>query len=163
MFYENLPAVVTIIDAKRTEIPNASIPHPQWNPYLYTVEVSHGSFCWKIKKRYNHFLTVHKAILFSVDYEKDSDAIQSPEMSMKNREFSSRKSQRILQRLKSVTINRKKAHFPKRPDFLISEDEVEDRRITLEKYLNSILECQSYRNLPETVSISYQFRKAYLR
>ena len=42
-----------------------SNPHTAWNPYLYTIEVTHGEYQWTVKKRYNQFLKLHTAIMLS--------------------------------------------------------------------------------------------------
>ena len=66
-----MPIRVKIINVQKTELPRSeTLRHRQWNPYLYTIEVTHGKTQWCIKKRYNHFLKLHTAIVFS---RKNSD------------------------------------------------------------------------------------------
>ena len=64
---------------------------------------------------------------------------------------------KILQRLKSVNLggaDERVTHFPKKPDFLLVHDEdIAQRQHQLQTYLNSILQCHAYRNMPETVRI----------
>ena len=44
--------------------------------------------------------------------------------------------------------------FLKKPDFLlVDEEDIAERQHQLQEYLNSILQCHAYRNMPETVSI----------
>ena len=44
-------------------------------------------------------------------------------------------------------------HFLKKPDFLLADEEdIAERQHQLQEYLNSILQCHAYRNMPETVS-----------
>lgn len=33
------------------------------NPNLYTIELSHGDFKWKIKRRFKHFQALHQELL----------------------------------------------------------------------------------------------------
>ena len=43
--------------------------------------------------------------------------------------------------------------FLKKPDFLlVDEEDIAERQHQLQEYLNSILQCHAYRNMPETVS-----------
>ena len=51
-----------------------SNPHAHWNPYLYTIEVTHGEYKWTVKKRYNQFLKLHTAIMLS---GRDTDDVRS--------------------------------------------------------------------------------------
>ena len=45
------------------------------------------------------------------------------------------------------------APFLKKPDFLLVDGEdIAERQHQLQEYLNSILQCHAYRNMPETVS-----------
>ena len=48
------------------------------NPYLYTIEVTHGPQNWMIKKRYKHFFKLHNSIRFQfVDNEpKDENKVK---------------------------------------------------------------------------------------
>ena len=58
---------VKIISVQKTEMPRTErLRHiGDWNPYLYTIEITHGKIHWHIKRRYNHFMRLHKAIVFS--------------------------------------------------------------------------------------------------
>ena len=51
-----------------------SNPHAHWNPYLYTIEVTHGEYKWTVKKRYNQFLKLHTAIMLS---GRDTDDVRT--------------------------------------------------------------------------------------
>ena len=51
-----------------------SNPHAHWNPYLYTIEVTHGEYIWTVKKRYNQFLKLHTAIMLS---GRDTDDVRT--------------------------------------------------------------------------------------
>ena len=72
---------------------------------------------------------------------------------------------KILQRLKSVNLggaDERVTHFPKKPDFLLVHDEdIAQRQHQLQTYLNSILQCHAYRNMPETVRILIHLRYYY--
>ena len=65
---------VKITHVQKTELPRSeNLRHRKLNPYLYNIKVTHGQEEWCIKKRYNHFLKLHTAILFSRRQTNDDD------------------------------------------------------------------------------------------
>ncbi|KAH8413621.1 hypothetical protein KR222_002150, partial [Zaprionus bogoriensis] len=49
---------VRIVDTER------SVTTHLLNPNLYTIELTHGPFKWKIKRRYKHFMSLHQQLSF---------------------------------------------------------------------------------------------------
>ena len=70
MFLGETPVEVEITQMTCLE----SNPHAHWNPYLYTIQVTHGEYKWTVKKRYNQFLKLHTAIMLS---GRDTDDVRT--------------------------------------------------------------------------------------
>ena len=72
-FLPNVPIKVRILSMIKEDESNHHL-----NPYLYTIEVSHGPQNWMIKKRYKHFFKLHNSIRFQfVDNEpKDENKVK---------------------------------------------------------------------------------------
>uniref|UniRef100_A0A673K7H0 phospholipase D n=1 Tax=Sinocyclocheilus rhinocerous TaxID=307959 RepID=A0A673K7H0_9TELE len=56
-FLEEVPIQVQVTEVKRFT------PTRVLNPNLYTIELSHGDFKWKIKRRFKHFQALHQELL----------------------------------------------------------------------------------------------------
>ena len=112
-------------------------PNAQWNPYLYTIHVNHAQYEWTVTRRYNGFLKLHTSLMLSGI---------NPDLGHE------RPRPNILQRMKSIGLDNE-ARFPKKPDFLLAQDDsvLVQRQQQLQAYLNSILQCNAYRNHPITV------------
>lgn len=68
----------------------------------------------------------------------------------------------MLERLTSIgSVDEQQeiAHFPKKPEFLLPDEDVSQRQQQLEDYLNSVLRCQDYSNLPEMVHSCFKKEK----
>ena len=55
-----IPIKVEILKMERKE----TTSRHQLNPYLYTIEVKHGPYCWIVQRRYNRFFKLHTSIMF---------------------------------------------------------------------------------------------------
>ena len=72
-FLPNVPIKVRILSMIKEDESNHHL-----NPYLYTIEVTHGPKNWMIKKRYKNFFKLHNSIRFQfVDNEpKDENKVK---------------------------------------------------------------------------------------
>ncbi|XP_067674242.1 phospholipase D1-like isoform X4 [Haliotis asinina] len=105
------------------------------NPYLYTIEVKHGDFEWTVKRRYKHFRQLHDALtLYRARYR-----LPIPKKEYRERRKTMKQDHRVSVR------------FPLRPDYLVSEHNIQERMTQLEKYLCSLLKCKSFKNHSETM------------
>ncbi|KAL5010637.1 hypothetical protein ScPMuIL_012942 [Solemya velum] len=127
-----LPVNVKIIKVEQ----NAS--HSYLNPYLYTIRVSHGDYTWEILRRYKHFANLQSQLVL---YESRINLLPVPTRQNRQRRQSLHKEPKAT----------KAARFPKKPEILIREENLEKRKEHLEKYLQSILKCKLYKNHSETV------------
>ncbi|XP_046564416.1 phospholipase D1-like [Haliotis rubra] len=115
------------------------------NPYLYTIEVKHGDFEWTVKRRYKHFRQLHDALtLYRARYrlpipKKEYVGSWTPLLRYRERRKTMKQDHRVSVR------------FPLRPDYLVSENNIQDRMTQLEKYLCSLLKCKSFKNHSETM------------
>ncbi|XP_076444985.1 LOW QUALITY PROTEIN: phospholipase D1-like [Babylonia areolata] len=108
------------------------------NPNLYKIEVKHGEHEWVVHRRYKHFRQLHDALaMFRARYR-----IPFP------RTGGGRERQKTLKR---EWQKQESVRLPLRPEALISEDDIPHRMKQLEKYLQNLLLCKSYRNHPETL------------
>lgn len=99
-------------------------------PLRYTIKLSHGNFCWEIRRRYKHFLKLDAELfLHRVNHDVRHAA---------------RRQSRHLQHLPS-------RHLPKRPDMFATTQKLEKRKKCLEKYLQTILDNSNYLNHKETL------------
>uniref|UniRef100_A0AAR2KJE9 Phospholipase n=1 Tax=Pygocentrus nattereri TaxID=42514 RepID=A0AAR2KJE9_PYGNA len=57
VFLEDVPILVQVTEVERFTYTRVL------NPNLYTIELSHGTFTWKIKRRFKHFQTLHQELL----------------------------------------------------------------------------------------------------
>jgi phospholipase D1/2 len=143
-----------------------------FNPILYTIQLQHGSFTWTVKKRYKDFLNLHNSLKFF------RTSLNFPLPSRTHREI--RSSFRNNHKISVSTINngsstnvassngdasggnkkkqkkkKKKGslpRFPKRPDTLISADQIPTRIKQLENYLYNLLNITLYRHHHDTIN-----------
>lgn len=117
------------VTAEVVDVERAPRTHP-FNPNLYTIKLSHGNFCWEIRRRYKHFLKLDAELfLHRVNHDVRHAA---------------RRQSRHLQHLPS-------RHLPKRPDMFATTQKLEKRKKCLEKYLQTILDNSNYLNHKETL------------
>uniref|UniRef100_A0A4W4E020 phospholipase D n=1 Tax=Electrophorus electricus TaxID=8005 RepID=A0A4W4E020_ELEEL len=58
VFLDSVPIQVQVTEVERFTSTRVAL-----NPNLYTVELNHGNFTWKIKRRFKHFQALHQELL----------------------------------------------------------------------------------------------------
>ncbi|XP_055838455.1 phospholipase D1-like isoform X2 [Episyrphus balteatus] len=168
IFIPGVDVKVNIIDTER------SVTTHFLSPNLYTIELTHGSFSWTIKKRYKHFNSLHQQLMvfraslnipFPIRSHKEKRAtmrtvaIQMDEQSTQALESqnSSVTKSIVTDQLGSTTVTRKikkkrkLPRFPNRPESLVTAESMETRKQELEEYLSNLLNISLYRCHHETV------------
>lgn len=130
VFLPGLKVTAKIIDVQR-----APRTHP-FNPNLYTIELRHGSFTWIIRRRYKHFVKLDAELFF----HKVNVRQQSIRRDLRG-DHSGEGHAYLPGR-----------HLPKRPDMFATTPNMEKRIKSLEKYLQRILDSQSYCTHKETLN-----------
>ncbi|KAL2081324.1 hypothetical protein ACEWY4_023177 [Coilia grayii] len=133
VFVEDVPVLVRVTEVERFTCTRVL------NPNLYTIELSHGAFTWRIKRRFKHFQALHQELL------KFRALLKIP----------------LPSRIHSVKRRSYKGHkrfqgghiptLPRRPDALVKEEQLVSRKMQLEEYLRNILKRSLYRNHPATL------------
>ncbi|KAA0715675.1 Phospholipase D1 [Triplophysa tibetana] len=133
IFLEDVPIVVQVTEVERFTSTRVL------NPNLYTIELSHGDFKWKIKRRFKHFQGLHQDLL------KFKALLKIPLPSrthyVKRRSFKGRR------RFHGEHI----PTLPRRPDALVKEEQLMNRKMQLEDYLRNVLKRPLYRTHPSTL------------
>lgn len=155
---------VSIVDYER------SMTSHLFNPILYTIQLQHGSFTWTIKKRYKDFANLHNSLRMfrtSLNFPLPSQTHREIRRSFRNNHKISvstiSNSNNITGDTQNETTGNKKKQkkkkkrgslprFPKRPDTLISVDQIPARIKQLENYLYNLLNITLYRNHHETIN-----------
>ncbi|XP_026857222.2 phospholipase D1 isoform X2 [Electrophorus electricus] len=133
VFLDSVPIQVQVTEVERFTSTRAL------NPNLYTVELNHGNFTWKIKRRFKHFQALHQELL------KFKALLKIP---LPHRIHSvQRRSIRSHQRFHGGHI----PSLPHRPDALVKEEQLISRKMQLEDYLKNILKKPLYKNHPATL------------
>ncbi|XP_056610861.1 phospholipase D1 isoform X1 [Triplophysa dalaica] len=133
IFLEDVPIVVQVTEVERFTSKRVL------NPNLYTIELSHGDFKWKIKRRFKHFQGLHQDLLrFKALL---NIPLPSRMHSVKRRSFKGRK------RFHGEHI----PMLPRRPDALVKEEQLMNRNMQLEDYLRNVLKRPLYRTHPSTL------------
>ncbi|XP_067265041.1 phospholipase D1 isoform X1 [Chanodichthys erythropterus] len=133
IFLEEVPILVQVTEVERFTSTRVL------NPNLYTVELSHGNFSWKIKRRFKHFQALHQELLKFKALLKIP--LPSRIHSVKRRSFKGHK------RFHGEHI----PTLPRRPDALVKEEQLISRKLQLEEYLRNILKRPLYRTHPTTL------------
>ncbi|XP_072542407.1 phospholipase D1 isoform X3 [Salminus brasiliensis] len=133
VFLEDVPILVQVTEVERFTCTRVL------NPNLYTIELSHGNFAWKIKRRFKHFQALHQELLKFKALLKIP--LPSRIHSVKRRSF---KGHKRSQGGHMPTL-------PRRPDALVKEEQLISRKMQLEDYLKNILKRSLYRNHPATL------------
>ncbi|XP_073768959.1 phospholipase D1 isoform X11 [Danio rerio] len=128
IFLEEVPILVQVTEVERFTSSRVL------NPNLYTVELSHGDFKWKIKRRFKHFQALHQELL------KFRALLKIP-LPSRMRSFKGRK------RFHGERI----PTLPRRPDALVREEQLISRKMQLEDYLRNVLKKPLYRTHPATL------------
>ncbi|XP_051564751.1 phospholipase D1-like isoform X4 [Myxocyprinus asiaticus] len=133
IFLEEVPVLVQVTEVERFTSTGVL------NPNLYTIELSHGGFKWKIKRRFKHFLALNQELLKFKALLKIP--LPSRIHSVKRKSFKGRK------RFNGGHI----PSLPRRPDALVKEEQLISRKMQLEDYLRNILKRPLYRIHPATL------------
>ncbi|XP_076857811.1 phospholipase D1 isoform X2 [Brachyhypopomus gauderio] len=133
VFLEDVPIQVQVTEVERFTTTRVL------NPNLYTIELNHGNFTWKIKRRFKHFQALHQELLkfkalLKIPLPRRIHSVQ-------------RRSIRGHQRFHGGHI----PSLPRRPDALVKEEQLISRKMRLEDYLKNILKRSLYRNHPATL------------
>lgn len=137
-----------------------------FNPILYTIQLTHGNFIWTVKKRYKDFANLHNSLRVfrtSLNFPLPSRTHREIRSSFRNNNKISvstisnsnlNVSENDTNKRKKKTKKRKGQlpRFPKRPDTLISSDQIPERIKHLEKYLYNLLNITLYRNHHDTIN-----------
>ncbi|XP_064490341.1 phospholipase D2-like isoform X2 [Ornithodoros turicata] len=107
-------------------------------PNVYVIELRHGEFQWTIRRRYKHFQQLHQQL----QLYRASMAIPLPTKRHRERRRSYKEEK---------TKSRPLPRFPKKPESLLSHEEVKQRAQQLEAYLQNLLQVPSYRSHPDTM------------
>ncbi|KAI1885071.1 hypothetical protein AGOR_G00216410 [Albula goreensis] len=134
VFLEQVPIFVRITEVERFTSTTRVL-----NPNLYTIELSHGDFTWKIKRRFKHFQALHQELL------KFKALLKIPlptrTHTVQRRSF---KGHKPFQGGHIPTL-------PRRPDALVKEEQLTNRKMQLEDYLKNVLKRTMYRSHPATL------------
>lgn len=126
------------VEAHILEVESSSLLDNLLNPHLYTIELRHGDFHWVIKRRYVHFLNLHRQL------KMYRTALRIPLPTKLHQE---RRSFRGA--AKKVQVLPK---FPIKPEPLVTNEKLNRRAQQLEKYLNTVLKSTLFRNYHETLT-----------
>lgn len=142
-----------------------SITAHLFNPILYTIQLTHGNFVWTIKKRYKDFSKLHNQLSIfrtSLNFPLPSRTHREIRSSFRNNhKISVSTISNSNVNVSTEDVNKKKKRkkkkgtlprFPKRPDTLISVDQIPTRIKQLEKYLYNLLNIGLYRNHYDTIN-----------
>ncbi|RWS31654.1 phospholipase D2-like isoform X2 [Leptotrombidium deliense] len=97
--------------------------------FSYLIEVRHGDYLWTVKRRYNHFLSLHQQLRLY----RASLNVPLPLKRHQERRRSLEKSDKHLPR------------FPRKPDALVSTEDVHKRAKQLQDYLQLTLTVEMFR------------------
>ncbi|XP_051998579.1 phospholipase D1 isoform X2 [Xyrauchen texanus] len=133
IFLEEVPILVQVTEVERFTSTRVL------NPNLYTIELSHRGFKWKVKRRFKHFLALNQELLKFKALLKIP--LPSQIHSVKRKSFKGRK------RFNGGHL----PSLPRRPDALVKEEQLTSRKMQLEDYLRNILKRPLYRIHPATL------------
>ncbi|XP_072897805.1 phospholipase D1-like isoform X1 [Hemitrygon akajei] len=105
-------------------------------PNIYTIELSHGEFCWKVKRKFKHFQELHRELL------RYKALLRLP---IPTRSFTVRR--QTVKRGEPRTM----PSLPRSSDHIVREEQISSRRKQLEDYLTKLLKMPMYRNYHATM------------
>lgn len=127
----NVPIKFRVMDVERFKSSSKVA-----SPNLYTIEITHGPFTWKVKRKHKHFQDLHREL---VTY-KTLMRIPIPTRS---------------HTIRRKTIKREEArqmpNLPRSSETTEREDRFSSRRKQLEDYLTKLLKMPLYRNYHATL------------
>ncbi|XP_072110983.1 phospholipase D1-like isoform X2 [Mobula birostris] len=103
---------------------------------IYTIELSHGEFSWKVKRKFKHFQELHRELL------RYKALLRLP---IPTRSFTARRQ----------TVKRGEPRnmpsLPRNSEHIVREEQISSRRKQLEDYLTKLLKMPMYRNYHTTM------------
>ncbi|KAI4462630.1 phospholipase d [Holotrichia oblita] len=136
IFISGVPIEVTIVDYETSHATHLI------NPNLYTISLRHGDFTWEIKKRYKHIQDLHHQLVMF----RTSLNIPFPTKEHKRKRESFRNNAPISGKKKGLL-----PRFPKKPEMLVSYEQMGSRIKQLQEYLENLLAINIYRYHSATV------------
>ncbi|XP_063229629.1 phospholipase D1 isoform X2 [Bacillus rossius redtenbacheri] len=137
----------TDIEVKITDYDRSVTTH-LLNPNLYTIELTHGSYKWTVKKRYSHIQHLHQQLKMY----RTSLAIPFPTKAHRNRRSSFRMELTTASGGDSKKRKGALPRFPNKPESLVPYEGIDHRILQLESYLQNLLKIKIYRNHHETLT-----------
>ncbi|XP_078266685.1 phospholipase D1-like isoform X2 [Rhinoraja longicauda] len=101
------------------------------SPNVYTIELTHGEFNWRVKRKFKHFQELHRELL------RYKALLRFP---IPTRRFTVRR-QTVKQ-----GEPRSMPSLPRSSDHIVREGQISSRRKQLEDYLTNLLKMAMYRN-----------------
>lgn len=161
----NIFIPATQIFVQITDFERSTTAH-LFNPILYTIQLTHGSFIWTVKKRYKDFANLHQQLRIfrtSLNFpfpSKTHREIRSSFRQNKKGSISAVSNSNVsitednAGRTKRRTKQKKGSlpRFPNKSDTLITTDQIPTRIKQLEKYLYNLLNISLYRNHRDTIN-----------
>ncbi|XP_038673019.1 phospholipase D1-like isoform X1 [Scyliorhinus canicula] len=106
------------------------------SPNVYTIELKHGEFTWKVKRKYKHFQELHRELL------RYKAILRLP---IPTRSYTVRR--QTVKRGEPRTM----PTLPRSSEHIIREEQISSRRKQLEDYLAKLLKMPMYRNYHATM------------
>ncbi|XP_051874747.1 phospholipase D1-like isoform X2 [Pristis pectinata] len=101
------------------------------SPNIYTIELKHGEFSWKVKRKFKHFQELHRELL------RYKALLRLP---IPTRGFTTRR--QTVKRGEPRTM----PTLPRNSEHIVREEQISSRRKQLEDYLTKLLKMPMYRN-----------------
>lgn len=127
----------------------------------YTIQFTHGTFQWTIKKRYKDFNSLHQHLSrfrTSLKFPLPTKSHKEIRSSFRNNNNAIEVVRRNTEPNGEQSTKKKKKkkgslpRFPKRPEALVPFESLPVRMKQLEKYFDNLLNIKLYRDHQETVS-----------
>ncbi|XP_067850976.1 phospholipase D1-like isoform X2 [Heptranchias perlo] len=106
------------------------------SPNIYTIELKHGEFTWKVKRKFKHFQDLHRELLRYKAFLR---------LPIPTRSFTVRR--QTVKRGEPRTM----PSLPRSSDNIAREEQISSRRKQLEDYLTKLLKMPMYRNYYPTM------------
>ncbi|XP_078060541.1 phospholipase D1-like isoform X2 [Mustelus asterias] len=106
------------------------------SPNIYTIQLKHGEFTWKVKRKFKHFQELHRELLRYKAFMR---------LPIPTRSYTVRR--QTVKRGEPRTM----PTLPRTSDHIIREEQISSRRKQLEDYLTKLLKMPMYRNYHATM------------
>lgn len=126
IYITGAPIIAHVVDVERFTS-TRKVPSPN----IYTIELTHGEFNWRVKRKFKHFQELHRELL------RYKALLRLP---IPTRRFTVRR-QTVKQ-----GEPRTMPSLPRSSDHIVREEQVSSRRRQLEDYLTKLLKMAMYRN-----------------